>query len=107
MTRRLADDAVLRGEEGARDGREDKYGNEHESRNGGENGNGNGSGNRSGNGSKNGDQSRNEGGGERESVNLRSGTRGGSKTLEGGKYHRVISNRSRRTRLPSETVVSC
>ena len=77
--------------------------NECEGRNGGEN--------RSGNG----DENMDEGGGEIEPGNLRSGDggiRGGigdrSEDAErGGRSQRVISDQSCKTRRPSETVASC
>ena len=62
---------------GGGDGREDEYGDEHEGSDGGENGSGNGS----GNGRENGNEKINEGGGEREPGNLRSGNRGGSEDV--------------------------
>ena len=59
---------------GGGDGREDEYGDEHDTRDGGENW----SGHESRNGREDGDEKRDEGGGEKEPGNLRSGNRGGS-----------------------------
>ena len=81
--------------DGGWDGSEDEYGNEHEGRDGGENR------------SVNEDDVRHGGGGERKPGTYGVVLEEGRKTRQGGARQRVISNHSRKTQRPNETVESC